>query len=102
MPQHLDEIRAKNPQLAAKLTKNVYCVCGDDVEQLTAVNPNIQVLVKFNVMRVTVAVSTLNFLLNIVSEHTKLKAASLGMEDDIEITGRHGTDYVRGVSLLVG
>ena len=98
MPKHLNEIQAKNPQLATKITKNGYYVCGDDVEPMIAVNPNIQVLVKCNSMRLTIAICMLNQFLKMMEEHYELKREKLGT-DDILIPG---TDWLRDVSLLAG
>ena len=98
MPKHLNEIQAKNPLLASKITKNGYYVCGDDVAPMIEVNPHIKVLVKCNTLRLVIAISMLNQFLEMMSEHYELKKEKLG-SNDLLIPG---TDWVRDVSLLAG
>lgn len=99
MPKHLEEIRRSNGPLARKIAENGNYIGSEDTEALIAVNPNIQVLVKCNMMRVVISICMLNHLLELIADHTKLKAAALGVEE-LAVTGKHGTDYVRDVSLL--
>lgn len=98
MPKHLNEIKAKNPLLATKITGQGYYICGDDVAPMIEVNPTIQVLVKCNTMRLVIAISMLNQFLKMMDEHYEMTKEKLGTKSALV----PGTDWLRDVSLLAG